>query len=110
LGLSIGQEEGALACGATLSVESFTRPRSTPAEPGDTLTQAQQSLDQRLREWRKSESERLGLPQFFVLGSSTLRSIVLNRPQTLTQLRSITGLNPEKAEKYGPAIIEVCSA
>ena len=110
LGLSISQEEGALARGATLSVETFTRPRSTPYEPADTLTPAQQSLDQRLREWRKSESERLGLPQFFVLGSSTLRSIVLNRPQTLTQLRSIAGLNPEKAEKYGPAIIEVCSA
>jgi ATP-dependent DNA helicase RecQ len=110
LDLSIGHDEEVLARGATLSVETFTRPRSTTSEPTDTLTPAQQSLDQRLREWRKSESERLGLPQFFVLGSSTLRSIVLNRPQTLTQLRSITGLNPEKAEKYGPAIIEVCSA
>ena len=90
--------------------ETFTRSRPTPSEPTDTLTLAQQALDQRLREWRKTESERLGLPQFFVLGSSTLRSIVLNRPQTLTQLRSITGLNPEKVEKYGPAIIEVCTA
>jgi ATP-dependent DNA helicase RecQ len=90
--------------------ETFTRPRPTPSELTDTLTPSQRTLDQRLREWRKSESEKLGLPQFFVLGSSTLRSIVLNRPQTLTQLRSITGLNSEKAEKYGPAIIEVCTA
>jgi len=110
LGLSTGYEEGVLAPGATLHVETFTRPRPAASEPADALTPAQQSLDQRLREWRRSESEKLGLPQFFVLGSSTLRSIVLNRPQTLTQLRSITGLNPEKAEKYGPAIIEVCTA
>ncbi|RSL14729.1 ATP-dependent DNA helicase RecQ [Edaphobacter aggregans] len=110
LGLSTGHEEGVLAPGATLPVETFTRPRLAASEPTDALTPSQQSLDQRLREWRRSESEKLGLPQFFVLGSSTLRSIVLNRPQTLTQLRSITGLNPEKAEKYGPAIIEVCTA
>ncbi|HEY6377394.1 MAG TPA: HRDC domain-containing protein, partial [Edaphobacter sp.] len=93
-----------------LPTETFTRPRPAASEPTDTLTPAQQALDQRLREWRKSESEKLGLPQFFVLGSSTLRSIVLSRPQTLSQLKTVTGLHPEKAEKYGPAIIEVCTA
>ena len=94
-----------------LATETFIRPRpATASEPTDGLTPAQQALDHRLREWRKSESERLGLPQFFVLGSSTLRSIVLSRPQTLSQLKTVTGINPEKAEKYGPAIIEVCTA
>ena len=75
----------------------------------DTLTPEQQTLDQRLREWRKAESERLNLPLFFVLASTTLRSIVLTRPQTLSQLKDIHGLGHEKIEKFGPGILEICT-
>jgi len=84
------------------------RTRPTTPDPTDDLTPDQQQLDQRLRDWRKSESERLGLPQFFVLGTSTLRSIVLERPRTLTDLQKINGIGLEKAEKYGAGILEVC--
>ena len=89
--------------------ETFARTRHTTPDPSDSLTPDQQALDQRLRDWRKAESEKLGLPLFFVLASTTLRSIVLARPQTLTQLKAIHGLGFEKAEKFGAGIIEVCS-
>ena len=74
------------------------------------LTPTQQALDSRLRDWRATEAERLNLPQFFVLGTSTLRSIVLQQPRTLADLRSIDGVGPEKSEKFGPAILEVLNA
>ncbi|HTD95333.1 MAG TPA: HRDC domain-containing protein, partial [Edaphobacter sp.] len=90
--------------------ETFHRQRATPAEPAEDLTPDQQALDQRLRTWRKAESEKLGLPLFFVLASTTLRSIVLARPQTLTQLKTIQGIGLEKIEKFGPGILEVCTA
>jgi ATP-dependent DNA helicase RecQ len=90
--------------------ETFARPSHTTPNPADSLTPDQQSLDQRLRDWRKSESEKLGLPLFFVLASTTLRSIVLARPQTLSQLKAIHGLGLEKAETFGPGILEVCTA
>ena len=89
--------------------ETFTRPRTAASEPTDNLTPDQHALDQRLREWRKIESEKLNLPLFFVLASNTLRSIVLARPQTLSQLKTIHGLGHEKIEKFGPSIIEVCT-
>jgi len=89
--------------------ETFTRLRATTPDPTDDLTPEQQTLDQRLRDWRKAESEKLGVPLFFVLASTTLRSIVLTQPQTLAQLKSIHGLGLEKAEKFGPGIIEVCT-
>jgi ATP-dependent DNA helicase RecQ len=96
--------------GATSNVaETFTRQRATPPDPTDSLTPEQQSLDERLRDWRKAESERLGLPLFFVLASTTLRNIVLARPQTLTQLKAVHGLGLEKVEKFGPGIIQVCT-
>ncbi len=88
---------------------SYTRPPTTHADPTAALTPDQQQLDHLLREWRKAEAEKLGLPQFFVFGSSALRSIVLNHPRTLTQLRAISGVGPEKIEKYGASILEVCN-
>jgi ATP-dependent DNA helicase RecQ len=87
---------------------TYTRRAAAP-EPADTLTPEQQQLDQRLRDWRKEEAERLGLPQFFVLGSSALRSIVLERPRTLAQLQKINGIGLEKVEKYGAGILQVCN-
>ena len=85
-------------------------PQSRPAPPPDptTLTPAQQALELRLRTWRKSESERLGLPQFFILGTTTLRAIVTLHPTTLAALAAIPGLDPEKLQKYGPAILASC--
>ncbi|MBB5345829.1 RecQ family ATP-dependent DNA helicase [Tunturibacter empetritectus] len=90
------------------ATETFHRQRTTP-EPTDSLTPKQQQLDERLREWRKSESERLGLPLFFVLASTTLRNIVLAHPQNLTQLKSVHGLGLDKIEKFGPGILSVCT-
>lgn len=87
----------------------FHRARPAAPDPADDLTPDQRQLDARLREWRKSESERIGLPQFFVLGSSALRSIVLTRPRTIAQLQSISGVGPEKTEKFGASIVKLCN-
>jgi len=89
--------------------EMYVRERRSTPDPIDSLTPDQQALDERLREWRKSESERLGLPLFFVLASTTLRNIVLAHPQNLTQLKSVHGLGLDKIEKFGPGIIQVCT-
>jgi ATP-dependent DNA helicase RecQ len=110
LGLSDSNGYGTLAPGVNSQVsETFTCPRPSAPNPTDDLTPDQQTLDHRLREWRKAESEKLNLPLFFVLASTTLRSIVLARPQTLAQLKTIQGLGHEKIEKFGAAIIEVCT-
>lgn len=79
------------------------------ASEGAELTAAQQQLDERLREWRKAEGEKRGLPQFFILGASALRSVVLARPRTLAELAAVSGLGAEKVERYGPDILAVCS-
>ena len=51
----------------------------------------------------------MGLPQFFVLGTSALRTIVMARPRTLSQLKAIDGLGQEKIDKFGSSILEVCN-
>ncbi len=81
-------------------------PAPAPAQPS-LLTPDQQLLEQRLREWRKTEAERLNLPQFFVLGASTLRSLVLLRPQTIAHLEAVSGIGPAKLEQFGSSLLEV---
>jgi ATP-dependent DNA helicase RecQ len=88
--------------------ETFIRSRAAAPDPTEALTPDQQQLDERLRDWRKAESEKLSLPLFFVLSTSTLRSIVLARPQNLNQLKTIPGLSLEKIERFGPGILEAC--
>jgi ATP-dependent DNA helicase RecQ len=95
--------------GSTTAPPTFTRPCPAIPEP-ETLTPIQESLNTRLHDWRKNEAEKLGLPQFFVLSSSTLRSIVVERPRTLTQLQKISGIGVEKVDRFGPAILTLCNA
>ena len=89
---------------------TFKRERSVGADPTDSLNADQQALELRLREWRKSESERMGLPQFFVLGTTALRCIVLSRPRTLSQLQALGGMDPDKLDKFGAVILQLCNA
>ncbi len=92
------------------STQTFKRERSVVTDPADSLDADQQALEHRLREWRKSESERMGLPQFFVLGTTALRGIVLSRPKTLSQLQAVGGIDREKLDKFGAEILQLCNA
>ena len=74
-----------------------------------TLAEDQLALERRLRAWRKAEAERMGLPQFFVLGTSTLRAIVVERPSTEAMLLAIDGVGTEKMKQFGAAILDICN-
>lgn len=73
------------------------------------LSAEQQALDQRLRDWRALEAERLGMPQFFVLGTNTLRNIAVERPRTINELKTIDGISLEKIERFGAGILALCN-
>ncbi len=106
---SLNGDKVGMAAGMVRSTQTAGASRTAEAAPGEMLTSDQQQLDQRLREWRRLEAEKRGLPQFFLLGSSALRSIVLLRPKSLSQLETITGVGTEKAQKYGAGILAVCN-
>ncbi len=92
-----------------LSTEPAIAPPRPAPSPEAPYTSTQQTLDTRLRNWRAAEATRSGLPQFFILPASTLRAIVLQHPRTLADLRRIDGIGPEKADRHGPALLEVCN-
>ena len=73
-----------------------------------TYTPAQQALETRLRDWRKAEAAKTGKPAFMVFGDSTLKSIILAAPQSITALMQAANFNQDRADRYGAELVALC--
>lgn len=65
-----------------------------------------EDLREFLREWRKKVSREKMLAAFLVLHDSTLENICARKPQTLGQLRSVSGMGDAKCQTYGEEILD----
>jgi RecQ family ATP-dependent DNA helicase len=82
---------------------------SLAAEPVS-LSAKGEALAARLKEWRTAEAKRLGVPAYLVLPDRTLAAVAHTRPANPRQLLEISGMGPAKVERFGAAILELCSA
>jgi ATP-dependent DNA helicase RecQ len=82
-------------------------PKPTPP-PSVELNPTQSALDARLRAWRKEQAHAIGLHSFFIFSDSVLHDIVLASPATLAELGSVRGLGPDKLDRFGAAVLELC--
>jgi hypothetical protein len=64
-------------------------------------------LYQRLRKLRDAICERKDLPIYFVAGSHTLDEMARYLPQSLEELRKISGFGDVKIEKYGQPFLDI---
>ena len=80
------------------------------APAADAMTAEQQAVEDRLREWRRLESERIGMPQFFVLGSAALRDLAQAQPRSIPELQNVSGISQEKIDRFGAEIVRICNA
>lgn len=62
-------------------------------------------LFDRLRTWRADLAKTHGVPAYVIFHDATLREIADTRPQTLDELRGISGVGVKKLEAYGPGIL-----
>jgi len=74
------------------------------------LNDIQSQLEVKLKDWRKEQARAAGLPSFFIFSDTVLRSIVLTRPKTVGELRDVSGIGPEKLDRFGVAVVELCRA
>jgi superfamily II DNA helicase RecQ len=74
------------------------------------MTAGDEALAARLKEWRALEAKRLGVPAFVVLHDRTLKALAQARPCTPNQLLAVDGMGPAKVEKFGEALVKLCSA
>jgi len=79
-----------------------------PAEPFVELTAAQSALEERMKLWRRETAKQAGLPSFFIFSDTVLRNIVVAGPTSLPELSRVRGVGPEKLEKFGAAVVEMC--
>ncbi|WP_169315715.1 HRDC domain-containing protein [Haliscomenobacter hydrossis] len=74
------------------------------------LDEAQQQLYTRLREWRKKQAEKEGVPVFILATNQHLTNMVRLKAQSLETLKQIKGFGPKKTQKYGKQIIAIIKA
>ena len=70
------------------------------------VTGVDEGVYEALRTWRREVSKQHGVPAYTVFHDSTLRELARVRPQTLNELRSISGIGATKLERYGEALLE----
>ena len=60
-----------------------------------------------LQEWRRETARREGVSAFVVMYDSTLDDLCLVEPQSLSELRKVSGFGQKKVEAYGEQILDV---
>ncbi len=93
---------------STSAVHQNKRPAPSPQPPD--LTPDQQTLEDRLKDWRREAAKAAGLPSFFIFSDTVLRNITLAAPTSLEALRNVRGVAPEKLDAFGPTVLSLCQA
>ncbi len=60
-----------------------------------------------LRQWRRQEAARRGVPAYVVLHDATLEQVAAVRPATLDALSEVPGIGPAKLAAYGGALLDI---
>ncbi|GAA1736750.1 DNA helicase RecQ [Luedemannella helvata] len=82
------------------------RSRATrPAAP-EALAGPDAALFERLRAWRAATAKELGVPAYVIFHDATLRQIAAQRPATLADLGTISGVGEAKLTKFGQSVLD----
>jgi superfamily II DNA helicase RecQ len=65
---------------------------------------------ERLRALRKRLADERGVPAYIIFNDRVLRAMADHRPQTPAELLRISGVGPQKLERYGQAFLEAITA
>lgn len=86
---------------------SFTdeAPTEGPTSGGSSCVDPE--LFSMLKELRKKEARKLGLPPYVIFEDPSLEAMASSYPITIDELLTIPGVGKGKAEKYGKAFVEV---
>lgn len=78
-------------------------------DPKGDSTGKQQKVDVRsfLEDLRDREAKKLGVPAYFILKNDAIESILIEQPQSIEQLASISGISNIAVRRYGEEILDV---
>lgn len=71
------------------------------------LTEAEEVLLSKLKEWRSIIAKEKGVPSYVVAKNEHLFEIIKKKPKTLQELKNINGIGEKKVKDYGEKILEI---
>ncbi|HVS56928.1 MAG TPA: DNA helicase RecQ [Casimicrobiaceae bacterium] len=92
---------------AVTRVRSTRRPLRSGSVPAADLSAADDTLLERLKAWRLTQSRSQSVPAFVILHDKTLAEIARQRPPDLTALHEIAGIGAAKLKRYGAALVGI---
>jgi RecQ family ATP-dependent DNA helicase len=101
-GISFPAEVAAPARGKQHQPPAGQKKKAAP--PPDPL------LEKALREWRRSEARRLGVPPFLIFSDRALAGLASLRPSTTGEMLAVPGIGLRIAEKYGQEIRRILNS
>jgi ATP-dependent DNA helicase RecQ len=63
-----------------------------------------------LKEWRREEARRQGVPAYVILHDATLAEIAQRAPRDIAALAEIPGIGQKRLERYGASLIGIVQA
>jgi ATP-dependent DNA helicase RecQ len=107
--LSAAAATASMSGGAGLPAREIRRePTRIPA--GDAGARLGTGIDVELRdylkEWRRTVARERGIPAYVVMHDTSLDELCRVRPQSLSELRGVTGFGDKKTEMYGQGILD----
>ena len=67
----------------------------------------EQELFLELKSYRDRTARKYGWKKYMVLNNSVLKTIAMNKPQSLQELLQVKGFGTQKAQKYGSDILQI---
>ena len=98
--------DGAAAAGAAPRPGPDRVARRAGAAAAAELPAEAAPLFERLRAWRAAAAKEQGVPAYVVFHDATLRQIAAERPATLAELGSISGVGETKLARYGQQVLD----
>ncbi|MEZ5322501.1 MAG: ATP-dependent DNA helicase UvrD2 [Microthrixaceae bacterium] len=83
------------------------RGRSGGRTASTDLDEDQQRLVDLLKAWRRDQAKATGAPAFVIFSDATLVELVLTAPADHQELLQVNGFGPVKAQRFGPAVLEI---
>ena len=65
------------------------------------------ALERALRNWRREEAVRRGVPTYIIMTERTILAIIAEPPVDLEDLRDLKGIGPKTMELYGNKLLDL---
>ena len=81
--------------------------QSIQKENNSVIEEKNDSLIERLKNYRLTKAKEKNLPPYYVFNDETLNEIIIIKPQTIDELLTVKGFGQKKCEWYGNDILQI---